>query len=109
MRRDTQEELQRLSEALLMEKEPEAPEEPEWEVAVTEEDLYIEDVPEYKNHANNYGNAFNADRTEVSAEALSDALLSPQEDEKGSGKLLLLAFLLLLAIAGVAIYWVVAH
>lgn len=109
MRRDTQEELQRLSEALLMENELEAPEEPEWEVTVTEEELFIEDVPEYRNHANNYGNAFNSDRTELSPEALSDALMEHGGEEKGSGKLLLLAFLLLLAIVGVVIFWVVTR
>ena len=109
MRRDTEEELQRLSEALRQEEQMQQPEEPAWEICVEEEDLFIEDVPEYKNHANNYGNIFNADRTEVSAQELSDALLDEGEPEVGSGKLLLLAAVLLLAIIGLAVYWVVAR
>ena len=106
MHKDTGEELQRLSEALLMEKEPE---EDSWEVSLSEEDFPIADISEYKNHANNYGCVYNTDRTELSAEDLSDALLSPEDAEKGSGKLLLLAFLLILAILGVVVYWMVSR
>ena len=106
MRKDTSEELQRLSDALLMEDEPE---EAYWEITLDEDDIPVEDVAEYNNHANNYGCAYNTDRTELSSEELSEALLSAEDTEKGSGKLLLLAVLLTLAILGVAIYWVVAR
>lgn len=106
MGRDTDEELQRLSDALLEEEEQD---EQPWEIDVAEEDLFIEDVPEYKNHANNYGNVFNSDRTELAPEDLSDALLEDEEDQTGRGKLLLLAILLLIAIVCVAVYWVVAR
>lgn len=108
MRRDTEDELQRLSEALLMEQdEPEAPEEAPWDEPEIEDILPIEDVTEYKNHANNYGKAFNSDRTEVSAEELSDALLEENTPQKGNGGLLLAVILLLLAIVSLAVYWMV--
>lgn len=110
MRRDTEDELQRLSEALLMEEtppQPEASEAPEWDGPIIEDDFSIGDIAEYKNHANNYGNAFNADRTELSPESLSDALLSQETEEKGRGGLLLIVFILTLAILGVAVYWAV--
>ncbi len=111
MRRDTQDELERLSRALLEEEAPPPPPEeeaePEWVISQLEEDLPIEDVKEYKNHANHYGRAFNSDKTELSPEALSDALLEPEEEASGSPGLLLLAFLLLLGIVGVLIWLVI--
>lgn len=110
MRRDTQDELDRLSQALLEEDAPPtpAPEVTDWEPADLEEDLPITDVKEYRNHANDYGRAFNSDKTELSPEDLSDAILAPEEEASGSPGLLLLAFLLLLGILGVLIWWVIA-
>lgn len=98
MFRDKDQELDRLSAELL------AQEEDEEELL---DELY-DDIADtdgvYRNFSNGYGSAYNSDNTEVSPEELSDALLNKPVNNR---PLVMLACLLLAAIAGVAIYWVV--
>lgn len=113
MFKDRNTELRRLEEALLEEEEyaqalP-AEEEPEDEDLLSDVvlDELLEDtapttttVP-YQNFSNDYGNAYNADRTDVDLEDYSNQLQSGKKDRSG---LVILACLLALGVLGMIIY-----
>ena len=113
MFKDRNAELQRLEEALLEEEEDTQvlPQEemPEDEDLLSDEtlDALLEDtaspqttVP-YQNFSNDYGNAYNADRTDVDLEDYAEQLQSPRKDRSG---LVIVACLLALGVLGMIIF-----
>lgn len=122
MFRDQEEELRRLSDELRAEEEePEAPEQEEEELDFSlDADTDIADMTGgvYRNASNDYGRglrnyasgyrAYNADKTEVDPQALSDAVLrEDEEEEKSLTGLVIAAFVLAAGVAGMLIYWLV--
>ena len=126
MFRDKEEELQRLSRQLreeVEETEIEA-EETEEEVpdldALLSDDTHINDMTDgvYRNASNGYGQnlrnfasgykAYNGDKTDVDLEELSDEIRTEdEEEEKSLTGLVITAFALTAAVAGILIYWLI--
>lgn len=121
MFKDTEEELQRLSEELRAQEK--ADQESEGEDML---DVFLEDDTQigsmegnvYKNASNEYGSnlrnfasgyrAYNADRTEVDPTILSDALLEEEEpEEKSLTGWVITAFVLATAVAAVVIWMLI--
>ena len=122
MFRDKEEELRRLSAELRAEEEePEAPEQEEEELDFSlDEDTDIADMAGgvYRNASNDYGRglrnyasgykAYNADKTEVDPQALSDAVRrEDEEEEKSLTGLVIAAFVLAAGVVGMLIYWLI--
>jgi len=115
MSRDTDEELQRLQEALLQEEEKEtAPVDDEPLPNIVTDDTYrIPDVGVYENFSNDYGkklrnhatdyNAYNTDKTDTDLDEYSEAVL----EEKRPTNLLWLPIVLLVVLSAVicALSW----
>lgn len=112
MFKDRNAELQRLEEALLEEEDKQilpVEETPEDEELLSDDllDELLEDtapIPStvsYQNFSNDYGNAYNADRTDVDLEDYSDQLQSDRKDRSG---LVIVACLLALGVLGMIIY-----
>lgn len=120
MFRDKEEELRRLSAELRAEEEvQEAPEQEEPDFSL-DEDTDIADMAGgvYRNASNDYGRglrnyasgyrAYNADKTEVDPQALSDEVLcEDEEEEKSLTGLVITAFVLSAGVVGMLIYWLV--
>ena len=103
MFRDKDEALARLEEELL-EEEP--------ETTAKEQSLLEEpsgDTKEYKNFANDYGNAniYNADTSDLDLEEFSEEVYEPIEKKRPN--LLVVAFLLLAGIFLVLAWWVIRY
>lgn len=113
MFKDRDAQLRRLEEALLEEEEesPELTEEvPEDEDLLTDDvlDELLEDaaptqnhVP-YQNFSNDYGNAYNADASDVDLDEYADQLQQPARKDRSG--LVILACLLALGVLGVVIF-----
>ncbi len=115
MNRETQEALERLSRELLAEDAPEEMPEEDFldglDELLADADDIAEDSPEiYRNFSNGYGRsvrAYNADRTDREAEALSDELETPER--RRSAAPLLLPLVLLFAAAVALAWWAVNY
>lgn len=118
MFKDTEEELQRLSEELrAQERADEVSDGEDMLDALLEEDTQIGEMGDgvYKNASNDYGSglrnfasgyrAYNADRTEVDPTTLSDALLEEEAQEEKSLKGLVITALSLAAAVVAVLIW----
>ena len=112
MFKDRSTELQRLEEALLEEEDQQllpAEQAPEDEDLLSDDllDELLEDATpmpntvSYQNFSNDYGNAYNADHTDVDLEEYTDQLQSGRKDRSG---LVIVACLLALGVLGMIIY-----
>ncbi len=127
MFRDKEEELRRLSRELReIEEEPEEWTEEEEDPAESDVDELLEDDTQiaemtdgvYRNASNDYGKnlrnfasgyrAYNGDKTDVDLQELSEELHTDDEaEEKSLTGLVVTAFVLAAAVAGVLVYWLI--